>query len=65
MTLWLTRVVPPLSRFGTMDAKRADSICRTTGYVTRMSGGGGRGGREVFSYPDGGCIKSPRLTMEI
>ena len=33
-------------------SKRADSICRTAGYVTRMSGGVGGRGREVPSYPD-------------
>ena len=29
-----------------------DLICRTAGYVTRMSGGVGGRGREVPSYPD-------------
>jgi hypothetical protein len=51
VTLRLMRVVL-LSLSGTMDSVRADSICRTAGYVTRMSGGVGGGGREVFPYPD-------------
>jgi hypothetical protein len=38
----LRHSVPPL----------IDSICRTAGYVTRMSGGVGRRGREVPSYPN-------------
>ncbi len=51
-------MMPRLSRMvrwcrsGTMVAKRADSICRTAGYVTRMSGGVGGRGREASSYPD-------------
>ena len=36
----------------TMESKRADSICRTAVYVTRMHGGVGGRGREVPSYPD-------------
>ena len=47
----LMRAVP-LSRSGTMDSRRLDSICRTAGYVTRMSGGVGGWGREASSYPD-------------
>ena len=31
---------------------RATVIQGTAGYVTRMSGGVGGGGREVFPYPD-------------
>ena len=31
---------------------RLSVIQGTAGYVTRMSGGVGGGGREAFSYPD-------------
>ena len=51
VTLRLTRVVPHRP-FGVVVSKRADSIYRTAGYVTRMSGGVGGRGREVPSYPD-------------
>ena len=34
------------------DSMRATVIQGTAGYVTRMSGGVGGGGREVFPYPD-------------
>lgn len=40
-----------LSRSGTMDSKRADSICQTPGYVIRISAGVGRA-REASAYPD-------------
>ena len=33
-------------------AVHVDPICRTAVYVTRMPGGVGGGGREVFSYPE-------------
>ena len=51
VTLRLTRAVL-LRRFGVAMSRCADSICRTAGYVTRMSGGVGGRGREVPSYPD-------------
>ena len=38
----------------TLCVRWCDLICRTAGYVTRMSGGVGGGGREVFPYPD--CV---------
>ena len=50
-TLGLMRMVP-LSLVGVAACKRADSICRTAVYVTRMHGGVGGGGREALSYPD-------------
>ena len=41
------------ARIGTgQGSMRATVIQGTAGYVTRMSGGVGGGGREAFSYPD-------------
>ena len=37
---------------------RTTVIQGTAGYVTRMSGGVGGGGREAFSYPDWANAKS-------
>ena len=36
---------------------RSTKFQGTAGYVTRMSGGVGGGGREAFSYPDSGSPK--------
>lgn len=43
---------PVERRGGMLSTMPNDLICRTAGYVTRMSGGVGGGGREAFPYPD-------------
>ena len=37
---------------------RSDLICRTAGYVIRMSGGVGRGSREASPYPDSSALRA-------